>query len=98
MPTLDARRKEDFHTAFDCIVAYIPTNEKVLFLGDFTARVGKNADPWNVVTGGHGVGNVNDNGAFLLSKCAQYKLLIMNTTVRMKDKFKASRTHPWSKH
>ncbi|KAI0233313.1 hypothetical protein LSAT2_016415, partial [Lamellibrachia satsuma] len=50
------------------------------------------------VIGRHGVGNINDNGVLLLSKCAEHELLITNTTFRMKYKFKTSWVHPRSKH
>ena len=48
--------------------------------------------------GRHGVGNVNDNGILLLSKYAEHRLLMTNTTFRMKDKHKTSWMHPRSKH
>ena len=99
-PTLDAtdETKEGFYTALDSILAFIPTNDKVFLLGDFNARVGKNADLWDGVIGRHGVGNVKYNGVLQLSKCTENDLLIMNTTFRMKDKFNTSWMLPRSKH
>ncbi|KAI0221821.1 hypothetical protein LSAT2_026909, partial [Lamellibrachia satsuma] len=98
--TLDAtdETKEGFCTALDSILASIPTNDKVFLFGNFNSRVGKNAELWDGVTGRHGVGNINDNEVLLLSKCTEHELIIMNTTFRMKDKFKTSWMHPMSKY
>ena len=46
----------------------------------------------------HRVGNVNDNGIPLLSKCAEHRLLPTNTTFRMKDNHERSWIHPRSKY
>ena len=89
-PTLDAtdEDKEMFYAQLDTILTAIPESDKVFLLGDFNARVGRSADVWTGVIGRHGVGNINDNGILLLSKCAEHRLLITNTTFRMKDKHK----------
>ena len=99
-PTLDAtdEDKEMFYAQLDTILTAIPESDKVFLLGDFNARVGRSADVWTGVISRHGVGNVNDNGILLLSKCAEHRLLITNTTFRMKDKHKKSWMHPRSKH
>ena len=87
-PTLDAtdEDKEMFYAQLDTILTAIPESEKIFLLGDFNARVGRSADVWTGVIGRHGVGNVNDNGILLLIKCAEHRLLITNTTFRLKDK------------
>ena len=99
-PTLDAtdEDKEMFYSQLDTILTAIPDSENIFLLGDFNARVGRSADVWTGVVGRHGVGNVNDNGILLLSKCAEHRLLITNTTFRLKDKHKTSWMHPRSKH
>lgn len=99
-PTLDAtdETKEGFYTALDCILASVSANDKVFLLGDVNARVGKKADLCDCVPGRHGVENINDYRVLLLSKCAEYELVIMNATGRMKDEFKTSWMHPKSKH
>ena len=98
--TLDAtdEDKEMFYAQLDTILTAIPESDKVFLLGYVNARVGRSANVWTGVIGRHGVGNVNDNGILLLSKCAEHRLLITNTTFRMKDKHKTSWMHPRSKH
>ena len=92
VPTLDAtdEGKEMFYGQLDTILTAIPESDKVFLLGYFNVRVGRSADVWTGVIGRHGVGNVNDNGILLLSKCAEHRLLITNTTFRMKDKHNIS--------
>ena len=92
------RRQGMFYAQLDTILTAIPESEKIFLLGDFNARVGRSADVWTGVIGRHGVGNVNDNGILLLSKCAEHRLLITNTTFCLKDKHKTSWMHPRSKH
>ena len=99
-PTLDTtdKDKEMFYAQLDTILTVILESDKVFLLGDFNAREGRSADVWTGVIGRHGVGNVNDNGILLLSKCAEHRLLITNTTFRMKDKHNTSWMHPRSKY
>ena len=99
-PTLDAtdEDKEMFYAQLYTILTAITESDNVFLLGDCNARVGRSADVWSGVIGRHGVGNVNDNGILLLSKCAEHRLLITNTTFRMKDKHNTSWMHPRSKH
>ena len=100
-PTLDAtdEDKEMFYAQLDTILTAIPESENIFLLGDVNARLGRlSADVWTGVIGRHGVGNVNENGILLLSKCAEHRLLITNTTFRLKDKHKTSWMHPRSKH
>ena len=40
---------------------------KIILLGDFNVRFGRNHDIWQGVIGHHGVGNVNSSGLWLLS-------------------------------
>ena len=100
VPTLDAtdEDKDMFYDQLDTILIAIPESEKIFLLGDFNARVGRSADAWTGVIGRHGVGNGNDNGILLISKCAEHRLLITNTTFHLKDKHTTSWMHPRSKH
>ena len=72
--------------------------ELLIILGDFNARVGKDSDIWPGVIGKNGIGNMNDNGQLLLSKCAEHDLVITNTIFRQRDKFKGTWRHPRSGH
>ena len=99
-PTLTSsdETKEQFYQKLDEVLQATPKNDKLVILGDFNARVGKDSGSWEKVLGNHGVGKVNDNGLLLLSKCAEHELCITNTLFRMADKYKTTWMHPRSKH
>ena len=99
-PTLDAEHevKEAFYSRLDTTLSAIPREDKIILLGDFNARVGRDANIWNGTIGREGIGNVNTNGTMLLSKCAEHDLIITNTLFQQKDKLKVSWQHPRSKH
>ena len=98
-PTLDAQEdvKEAFYADLDTILSKVPKEDKLILLGDFNARVGRNHDLWRGTLGRKGVGNTNPNGLLLLTKCFEYDLAITNTLFRQKNKFKTSWMHPRSK-
>ncbi|KAK0142398.1 Craniofacial development protein 2 [Merluccius polli] len=98
-PTLDAQQdvKEAFYADLDTILSKVPKEDKLILLGDFNARVGRNHDLWRGTLGREGVGNTNSNGLLLLTKCSEYVLVITNTLFRQKNKFKTSWMHPRSK-
>ncbi|KAL2090150.1 hypothetical protein ACEWY4_014838 [Coilia grayii] len=98
-PTLDSQDedKETFYAALDQVLSNIPKEDKILLLGDFNARVGKDHQLWSGTLGKEGVGNVNSNGTLLLSKCAEHELIITNTLFRQRNRFKTSWMHPRSK-
>ena len=99
-PTLpsDEDVKDRFYDVLDEALHKVPKGDKILLLGDFNARVGKNNDIWKGVIGQHGVGHSNANGIRLLSLCAEHNLTITNTIFQMKNKYKTSWMHPRSKH
>ena len=98
-PTLgaDEDMKDEFYSSLDQCLNEANKNDKIILLGDFNARVGKRNDIWRGVLGCHGVGKMNDNGLRLLSLCSEHKLLITNTTFRLRDKYKTTWMHPRSK-
>uniref|UniRef100_A0A803TFN5 Endonuclease/exonuclease/phosphatase domain-containing protein n=1 Tax=Anolis carolinensis TaxID=28377 RepID=A0A803TFN5_ANOCA len=99
-PTLDADEdiKENFYCQLDTVLLEIPKEDKIILLGDFNARVGRDSDLWPGIIGKDGVGNSNSNGILLLTKCGGHNLVITNTLFRQKNKLKTSWKHPRSKH
>lgn len=90
--------KEAFYEQLSRAVSLAPANDKIILLGDFNARVGRNCAAWDRVIGKHGVGNENSNGSLLLSFCATNKLIITNTLFQQPNRLKTSWMHPRSKH
>ena len=90
--------KEQFYEQFDQVIRSTPPSDKLVILGDFNARVGRDYSSWEGVLGRHGVGKINDNGLVLLSKCVEHSLCITNTLFRMADKYKTTWMHLWLKH
>ena len=78
------------------LVAKILLADEILILGDFNARVGKDAETWHVL-GKHGVRKLKSNGLVLLQFCTEMGFQITNTMFQMKDKFKTTWIHPGSK-
>ena len=89
--------KGQFYDELDNLIKSTPKNDKLVILGDFNARVGRDHSNWEGVLGSHGIGKVNDNGLLLLSNCSEHKLCITNTMFRMADKYKTTWMHPRSK-
>lgn len=54
--------KELFYENLDQLKS-TPAADKLLILGDFNARVGKDHDSWKGMLGPHGVGYQNMNGS-----------------------------------
>ena len=98
-PTLTStdNAKELFYQQLSELLQATPNSDKVILLGDFNARVGKDVGNWQNILGPHGVGRVNDNGLLLLSLCAEHNLCITNTIFQMADKYKTTWMHPRSK-
>lgn len=99
-PTLPSEEgiKDRFYEMLDEALHKVPKNDKILLMGDFNARVGRDSGIWKGVLGQHGIGHSNANGIRLLSLCAEHSLNITNTTFQLKNKYKTSWMHPRSKH
>lgn len=98
-PTLRAEpaEKERFYSDLRRLLQSTPAADKVLILGDFNARVGRDTEAWKGVLGRHGVGNCNDNGRLLLEFCSEQQLTITSTIFQQRDNLKTTWMHPRSK-
>jgi len=99
-PTLqaDSAVKEAFYGDLHTVITRIDPKDKLIILGDFNARVGRDSQLWKGVLGKYGLGNCNDNGRLLLQFCSQHQLTITNTLFQQQDRFKTTWRHPRSKH
>ena len=99
-PTLDAddNIKEEFYRLLDRELTNVPQNDKLLLLGDFNARVGKDHNVWRKVIGKEGLGSCNPNGHLLLGLCAEHHLVVTNTIFRQRNRYKTTWMHPRSKN
>ena len=50
------------------------------------------------MSGKNGIGNVDDNGQLLQSKCAEHDLIITNSIFGQRDKFKDTWRQPILRH
>ncbi|VDL91761.1 unnamed protein product [Schistocephalus solidus] len=79
------------------LLATVPKEEKLIFLGDFNARVGTDHAAWQGVLGPHGLGSCNDNGLLLLRTSAEHGLLLTTTFFCLPTREKATWMHPRSR-
>ena len=99
-PTLlaDPAVKDKFYSDLRSLVQSSPADDKVIILGDFNARVGRDSEAWKGALGKHGVGNCNDSGRLLLEFCTEQQFVITNSIFQQKDSLKTTWMHPRSKH
>ena len=90
--------KDKFYNDLDDIISATSRTDKLILLGDFNARVGADHKTWEGVIGPEGVRKCNNNGLFLLRKCAEHDLSINNTVFHLPNRNKTSWMHPRSKH
>ena len=82
--------KDRFYEDLEVLIASVPKDDKLVFLGDYNARVGSEYQAWEGVIGRNGVGKCNSNGLLLLKTCAAHDLLITNTVYRLPNRNKTS--------
>ena len=75
----DSQAKDEFYEEVQDTMNRVPRGDRVIVMGDFNARVGKNAEVWKGVIGVHGEDVENDSGRRLLGFSAENDLQIMNT-------------------
>lgn len=82
--------KEEFYDTLSRTIASVPQCDKLILLGDFNARVGRDVHSWEKVLGHQGVGKENSNGSLLLNLCANNGLIITNTVYQQANKLKTT--------
>ena len=90
--------KESFYNQLTSVLSGIPRIDKLLLIGDFNMRIGRESDNRPLVMGKHGIGKCNSNGELLLALCSEFKLIVTNTMFKLKDKRKTTWLHPRSGH
>ena len=99
-PTMSAspETKDIFYEDLNTAVKNIPSNEFLLLLGDFNARVGSYRDIWPTCPDHQRIGKMNKNGQWLLEFCCIHNFCVTNTFFQTKPCQKLSWRHPRSGH
>ena len=90
--------KEQFYEELDKLLQAVPRSDKLVLLGDFSARVRCDNTTCEKVLGRHGIGKMNSNGILLLTTCTQHQLAITNTLFQQRNESKMTSMHPRSGH
>ena len=90
--------KETFYSQLKGTLRNNPSIDKLLLIGDFNARIGRENDKWPSALGKYGIGKCNSNGELLLAQCTEFDLIVTNTMFKQKDAHKTTWTHPRSRH
>ena len=88
--TIPDENKEAFYNKVASVLRGIPRTDKLLLIGDFNARIGRDNDKWPLVMGKHGIGKCNSNGELLLALCSEFELIVTNTMLKQKDERKTT--------
>ena len=83
-PTLQAeiRLMEVFYRDLHNLLQQVDSKDKLLIIGDFNARVGRDFELCSGVAGRQGIGNCYDDGRLLLEFCYEYQIFFTNTLLR----------------
>ena len=90
--------KEAFYNQLASVRSGILCTDKLLLIGDFKARIGRDNDKWPFVMGKHEIGKCNSNGELLLALCSEFELMVTNTMFKQKDERQTTWMHPRSRH
>ena len=90
--------KEAFYNQLASVLSGIPRTDKLLLIGDFNARIGRDNDKWPLVMCKHGIGKCHSNDELLLALCSEFELTVTNTMFKQKDERNTTWMHPRSRH
>ena len=90
--------KEAVYNQLTSVLSGIPHTDKLLLIGDFIARIGRENDKWPMVMGKHGIEKCNFNGELLLALCSEFQLIVKNTMFKQKYERNTTWMHPRSRH
>lgn len=86
--------KEKFYAELDEVISKIPSDHKLLLLGDFNACMNRDAHTWKGIIGKDGVSKSNANGHMILTKCSEHGLVISSNLYRQRNGRETSWCHP----
>ena len=78
--------KDWFYIYLDSVISAASRTDKLILLEDFNAKVNKDHQTWEGVTGSEVVGKCNSNWLLLFRKCAEHELLITNTVYQLAER------------
>ena len=90
--------KDAFYNQLASVLSDIPRTDKLLLIGDFNARIGRDNDKWPLVMSKYGIGKCNSIGELLLALYSEFELIVTNTMFKQKDERKTTWMHPRSRH
>ena len=77
--------EEEFYSDPPETIRRVPSDDRLILVGDFNARVGSDTEKWKGVLGSHGVGKCNADGELLLTPLSEYNHTKDYITVRQRD-------------
>ena len=85
-PTTDHPEKEveEFYSQIEEALKQTNSQDMVIILGDFNAKVGKTATSTSI--GKYGLGKTNERGELLIGFCEKHQLTIMNTIFKQPER------------
>ena len=90
--------KNTFYSQLKGTLRNSTSTDKLLLIGDFHARIGREIDKWPSALGKYWIGKCYSNGELLLALCTEFDLIVTNTMFKQKDAHKTTWTHPRSRH
>ena len=90
--------KETFYSQLKGTLINIPSTDKLLLIGGFNARIGRENDKWPSALHKYGIRKCNSNGELLLALCTEFDLIVTSTMLTQKDTHKTTWTNPCSGH